>query len=209
MIEINPNDLARREVYKLLTGSIVPRPIAWVSTLSQEGLRNLAPFSYFTAVSANPPIVLFCPGTRGSDGNLKDTYHNVSATGEFVINFVNADNVEAMNITAVEAAPDVDEFERVGLSTLPSKTIAVPRVAEAPIHFECKVHQIVPAGDGYVVMGLVTYMHFSEAVFQEGNYIDPVALKPVGRLAGGSYAHIRDLFTLERPPSEIKPPTDN
>lgn len=205
MIEINPADLQRRDVYKLMTGSIVPRPIAWVSTLSQDGQRNIAPFSYFSAVSAAPPLLLFCPGTRSTDGGQKDTYQNVRDTGEFVVNIVNEETVQAMNITAVEAAPTVDEFELAGLTSLPSKTIHAPRVAQAPIHFECKVHDIVNAGDGHIVIGLITYMHFSEAVYQEGHYIDTQALRPVARLAGGNYAHITDIFKLDRPPSQIEP----
>lgn len=205
MIEINPADLEKRDVYKLMTGSIVPRPIAWVSTLSKDGVCNLAPFSYFTAVSANPPIVLFSVGTRSADQKPKDTYYNVRDTGEFVVNFVNEDTAVAMNITAVEVPADVDEFERAGLSALPSKTIAAPRVAESLIHFECKLHDIIPAGDSYVVMGLVTWMHFADEVYKTGHYIDADALRPVGRLAGGQYAHIKDLFTLQRPASEISP----
>lgn len=205
MIEINPDDLARRDIYKLMTGSIVPRPIAWVSTLSADGVRNLAPFSYFSAVSATPPLVLFCPGTRGTDSSKKDTYHNVQATGEFVINIVNEDTAAAMNLTAVEAPPDVDEFELAELTALPSQTIAVPRVAESPIHMECKLHQIIAAGEGHIVIGRVTRMHFAPGVYQEGHYINVEALRPVGRLAGGMYAYVKDFFQLKRPPSKLKP----
>ncbi|MDQ7027037.1 MAG: flavin reductase family protein [Anaerolineae bacterium] len=204
MKEINPADLERSQVYKLLTGSIVPRAIAWVSSMSADGTRNLAPFSYFTAVSANPPLVLFCPGTRGTDGGNKDTYHNVKATGEFVINFVNAANAEAMNITATELPAAVDEFEYAGLTPILSKHVNVPRVQESPIHFECKLHQIVDAGDGHIVIGEVLYMHFDEAVFKEGNYIDVAALQPIARLAGPNYAHLSDFFQLNRAPSEVK-----
>lgn len=205
MKEINPTDLERGQVYKLLTGSIVPRAIAWVSSISAEGTNNLAPFSYFTAVSANPPLVLFCSGTRGADGGEKDTYHNVKATGEFVINFVNAATAEAMNITATEVPAEVDEFERAGLTAIPSKHVNVPRVQESPIHFECKLHQIVDAGDGHIVIGEVVYMHFDEAVFKEGNYIDIEALQPIARLSGPNYARLSDFFQLNRAPSEVKP----
>jgi flavin reductase (DIM6/NTAB) family NADH-FMN oxidoreductase RutF len=202
--EINPADLERGQVYKLLTGSIVPRAIAWVSSVSADGTRNLAPFSYFTAVSANPPMVIFCPGTRGTDNGDKDTYHNVKATGEFVINFVNAANAEAMNITATEVPAEVDEFERAGLTPIPSKMVNVPRVQESPIHFECKLHQIVDAGDGHVVIGEVLYMHFDEAVFKAGNYIDVEALQPLARLAGPQYAYLHHVFEMKRLPPEIK-----
>ena len=201
MKEINPADLERSQVYKLLTGSIVPRAIAWVSSVSADGSRNLAPFSYFTAVSAEPPMIIFCPSKRGT--GEKDTYLNVKATGEFVVNFVNAANAEAMNITATEVPATVDEFERAGLTPIPSKLVNVPRVQESPIHFECKLHQIVDVGDGHVVIGEVIYMHFDESVFKEGNYIDVEALQPVARLAGPQYAHLHNFFEMKRLPSEI------
>lgn len=204
MITINPADLERGQVYKLLTGSIVPRAIAWVSSQAQDGTLNLAPFSYFTAVSANPPLILFCSGTRSADNGNKDTYNNVKTTGEFVVNFVNVANAEAMNITATEVPAHVDEFERAKLTPIPSEIVNVPRVAESPIHFECKLHQIVSAGDGHVVIGEVVYMHFREDVFQEGNYIDTEAYQPLARLAGANYGHISNIFQLQRPPSEIK-----
>ena len=122
----------------------------------------------------------------------------------FVINFVNAPNAEAMNITATELPADVNEFERANLSPLASKIISVPRVAQSSIHFECKLHEIVAAGDGNIIIGEVVYMHFQEGVYQAGNYINIEAYQPIARLAGKDYAHITDIFQLERPPSEIK-----
>ena len=204
MKEINPAELETRQVYKLMTGSVVPRPIAWVSTISADGTHNVAPFSYFTAVSAEPPLVLFCSGSRGGAYPEKDTYDNVKTTGEFVVNFVNVANAEAMNITATEVPPDVDEFERAGLTAIASTMINVPRVKESPIHFECKLHQIVDAGKGHIVIGEVVYMHFDEAIFKEGNYIDVAAYDPLARLSGAQYAGLSEIFALQRPPSEIK-----
>jgi len=203
MKTINPADLERSQVYKLITGSIIPRPIAWVSTVSEAGVPNLAPYSYFSAIGANPPLVLFCPGTRSVDGLRKDTYYNVKATGEFVVNFVNGATAAAMNITATEVAADVDEFQRAGLTPIASETINVPRVAESPIQFECKVYQIVDAGEGSVVIGEILRMHFADDIFQEGNYIDVEAYDPIARLAGPNYAHLGKFFSLQRPPSEI------
>jgi len=207
-MEINPNDFAPREVYKLLTGSIVPRPIAWVSTVDGDGIPNLAPYSFFTAVCAKPPTVMFCPGYRYSDDGQKDTYHNVQATGEFVVNFVNEATAEAMNITAVEAPPTVNEFERANLTAVPGKMVNVPRVQESPISFECKLNQIVTINDqvggGHIVIGTVVYMHFAEGILQEGNYVDLEVYQPIGRMMGGGYAHINDFFTMDRPPSEVK-----
>ncbi|GAB5493809.1 MAG: flavin reductase family protein [Phototrophicaceae bacterium] len=204
MITINPAELERKQVYKLLTGSIVPRAIAWVSSQAEDGTLNLAPFSYFTAVSAEPPLILFCSGTRSADGSTKDTYNNIKANGEFVINFVNAPNAEAMNITATELPADVDEFERANLISIASKIISVPRVAESPIHFECKLHEIVSAGDGHIIIGEVVYMHFQKGVYEDGDYINIEAYQPLARLSGANYAHITDIFQLQRPPSEIK-----
>jgi flavin reductase (DIM6/NTAB) family NADH-FMN oxidoreductase RutF len=206
-MEINPQDLKSREIYKLMTGSIVPRPIAWVSTVDTDGNPNLAPFSYFTAASDNPPTIIFCSGIRSADGEPKDTFNNIKATGEYVINFVNEATAEAMNITATEVPSDINEFERAGLTAVPSKMINVPYVQESPISFECKLSQIVTISDkpggGHIIIGEIIYMHFDDAVYQDGHYIDTEAYKPIGRLMGNKYAHIDDLFTLQRPPSEI------
>lgn len=207
-MEINPKDLQSNQVYKLMTGSIVPRPIAWVSTVDTEGNPNLAPFSYFTAASDTPPTIIFCSGIRSADGKPKDTYHNIKATGEYVINFVNEATAEAMNITATEVSADVNEFERAGLTAIASKMVTVPRVQESPISFECKLNQIVTISDkpggGHIIIGEIVYMHFDDGIYKEGHYIDIETYEPIGRLMGNQYAHINDLFTLKRPPSEIK-----
>jgi len=207
-VEINPKDIPSNQIYKLMTGSIVPRPIAWVSTVDSEGNPNLAPFSYFTAASDNPPTIIFCSGIRSADGQPKDTYLNIKATGEYVINFVNEATADAMNITATEVPADVNEFERADLTAIPSKLINVPRVQESPISFECKLSQVVTISDqpggGHIIIGEIVYMHFDDAVYKEGHYIDLEAYKPIGRLTGNQYAHINDIFSLHRPPSEIK-----
>jgi flavin reductase (DIM6/NTAB) family NADH-FMN oxidoreductase RutF len=204
MITIDPNNTDRKQVYKLMTGSIVPRAIAWVSSLNPDGQANLAPFSFFTAVSSEPPTILFCPSRRSTDEGEKDTYHNVLASGEFVVNFVTESTAEAMNITATEFPAEVNEFERAGLTPIPSVKVKAPRVLESPIHFECKLVQTLDIGDGHIVIGEVVYMHFSEMVYRTGHYIDTLALQPIGRLAGNNYSRINDLFQIVRPPSEIK-----
>lgn len=207
-MEINPQDLKPQDVYKLMSGSIVPRPIAWVSSQDSDGNLNLAPFSYFTAVCAKPPTVVFSSGYRYSDDGQKDTYHNVKATGEYVINFTNEATAEAMNITAVEVPADVDEFERANLTPAPSKMISVPRVKESPISFECKLNQIVTIneteGGGHLIIGTIVYMHFADGVFKEGNYVDIDTYNPIGRMMGGKYVHLNDFFSMQRPPSEVK-----
>lgn len=211
-MDINPSEHPPREVYKLLTAAIAPRPIAWVSTVNREGQPNLAPFSFFNAVCENPPTVLFCPSVRKVDGEPKDTYHNVRATGEFVINFVTEAVAEAMNLTAAEVPPEVNEFEQAGLTPQPSLLVKPPRVAESPIHFECKLRDIITIseepGGGYIIIGTVIHMHFDDSVYRAGNTIDYDVYDPIGRLTGAGYTRTRDRFDLLRPPSEIKPRTD-
>lgn len=207
-MEINPQDLSDRDTYKLMSGAIVPRPIAWVSTIDSEGTPNLAPFSFFNAVCSTPPTLLFCSSVRRGSGTQKDTYHNIKATGEFVVNFTNKATAEAMNITAVEAAPEVNEFERAGLTPAPSKIVRAPYVKESPISFECKLNQIVTINDqpggGNIIIGTVVYMHFADGVWKENNYVDTLAYQPIGRLAGTAYTHVDNIFDMIRPPAEVE-----
>lgn len=211
-MDIDPNDLPHREVYKLMTRAIVPRAIAWVSSVDANGQPNLAPFSFFTAVCSLPPTILFCTSVRNTDGGFKDTLHNIQATGEFVVNFVTEALAEQMNITATELPADVNEFERAGLTPGQSKVVNVPTVAESPIHFECKLNQVVTISDapggGSIVLGTIVHIHISETVYREGNKIDFSAYQPVGRLAGAGYTRVNDLFDMIRPAPEI-PKRDN
>jgi len=206
-LDINPSELPHNEVYKLMIGSIVPRPIAWVSTIDENGLPNLAPFSFFTAVCSKPPTVVFCPGVRGTDSGQKDTLHNIRTTGEFVINFVTEPLAEQMNITATELPAHVNEFERAGLTPQASLLVRPPRVAESPIHYECKLREIVVISDepggGNLVIGTVVHMHYDELVWREGNHIDLVAYQAIGRLAGAGYCRVNDFFDMKRLPPEI------
>jgi flavin reductase (DIM6/NTAB) family NADH-FMN oxidoreductase RutF len=198
---IDPLTLESREVYKLLIGSVVPRPIAWVATISPDGQPNLAPFSYFNIGCANPPTLLFCPDRRPS-GEKKDTLLNVEATEEFVIHVVDEATVKAMNVTSGTYPPGINEFEIAGLEAIPSVKVRPPRVAVAPIAFECRLFQIVPLGDGSsggeVVIGRVVLIHVRDDV-RVGTYIDLEALRPVARLAGDGYARVTDTFDLPRP----------
>ncbi len=206
-MEFDIATLEWRTAYKLLTGSILPRPIGWISSLDEQGRRNLAPFSFFNAVCSNPPHVLFCPSIRGTDGGYKDTLNNVRATGEFVANIVTEALAEAMNLTSTELPPEVDEFELAGLTPVPAVTIEAPRVAESPIHFECRVAQIIELGrelgGGSLVLGRVLHIHVADDVLFDGDKIDLAKLKPIGRLAGASYCRVTDLFDMPRPPSQL------
>ena len=206
-MEIAPDLLPRASIYKILIGSVVPRPIGWISTVDEAGNPNLAPFSFFTVVCAKPPTVLFCPMIRSTDENPKDTLNNVKATGEFVVNIVTEELAPAMIATSVEIASTVNEFELTGLETAPSVVVRPPRVAQSPIHFECKLTQIVEIGNnpggGSVVIGEIVHLHVDERVLFDEDKIDLAALKPIGRLAGSAYARVTDLFEIERPKSQI------
>ena len=201
---IHPDDLDNRGRYKLLIGSVLPRPIAWVSTMDAAGRLNLAPFSYFNAVCPTPFTLVFCPGVH-PDGRKKDTWSNIEAVPEFVINLTNEDTAEAMNLCATLLPAGRSEFDWAGVTPAPSETIRVPRVAEAPISFECKLHQIVVVSDqpggGAAVFGRVTCIHVRDDLLDDGR-IDTAALRPIGRLAGDAYTRVTDVFHMARVPME-------
>jgi flavin reductase (DIM6/NTAB) family NADH-FMN oxidoreductase RutF len=200
-MHIDPSAISTQDAYKILIGAVLPRPIAWVSSLSPEGVVNLAPFSFFNVVCANPPILSFAPMRRG-DGTTKDTLNNVTATGEFVVNIVSEANAEAVNASSKQLPPDESEFAATGLTALPSVVVAPPRVGESLIQFECNVHDIItvstePLG-GSLVLGRIVAMHIDDAVYQNGR-ISAEILKPIGRCAGQVFCRVTDTFELNRP----------
>lgn len=202
-MELNRQDTPLDSFYKVLISSIVPRPIAWVSTMSNEGQPNLAPYSFFNLVCKNPPTVLFCPGVRGTDGGLKDSYNNVVANGEFVINIVSEELAEAMNKSATEFPTSVSEFDEAGLTIANSVMVAPPRVAESPVSIECKVSEIIQVGNGdigsaWVVLGEAIYIHVADRVLLPKFRIDLDELRPIGRLSGPNYTRTSDRFKLFR-----------
>src|SRR5437867_1154929 len=199
---INSGEHDVRNIYKLMIGVIVPRPIAFVSSISPEGIRNLAPFSFFTGIRANPPTVLFCPMVRLSDGATKDTINNIEKTKEFVANVVSEEFADKMNICSTEFPPDVDEFEKSGLTPIPSDLVQPPRVKESHVQMECRLVQIVtistlPLG-GSIVIGGILRFHVDDALFDDFR-IDPDRLRPIGRMGGASYTRTTDRFDLIRP----------
>jgi flavin reductase (DIM6/NTAB) family NADH-FMN oxidoreductase RutF len=202
MLAFDPGNTATGDIYKLMVGSIVPRPIALVSSLDQGNVRNLAPFSYFTACSSNPPVVVFCPILRPAPLLAKDTLRNILATREFVVNIVSEEFVERMNATAAQVGPEVDEFELSGLTPIASELIKPPRVAESHVHMECRLLQVVQVSDqpggGTLVLGEVLRFHV-RAGLVENFRIDPDQLRAVGRMAGSTYVRTTDRFDLERP----------
>ena len=200
---IDPNKITQPENYKLLIGSILPRPIAFVSTLSEQGQANLAPFSFFTAICSKPPTICFCPARRASDDGKKDTLRNIEKTGEFVVNIVTEDIAVPMNDCATDFPPQIDEFEVSGLTPVPSEIVKPYRVKESPIQFECKLNQIVyvgpeAAGGGALVIGEVVLFHVDDRLLDQRLRIDTGALKPIGRLAGMEYTKLGERFTLVR-----------
>lgn len=197
---IDPDRLDITDRYKLLIGAIVPRPIAWVSTLSADGKPNLAPFSFFNGVSSNPLSLLFCPANK-PDGSDKDTLRNIEATREFVVNIVPRALAEKMSTTAEELPYGESEWDLAALPAAPSQKVKPARVAEAPVAFECRAEQVLrlnpgaPSG-GNIVIGRVLSIFAREGVVDAANRVDPDALDAIGRMAGLTYCSTRDRFDV-------------
>jgi flavin reductase (DIM6/NTAB) family NADH-FMN oxidoreductase RutF len=199
-MRIDPQTAPQQSIYKLLIGCVVPRPIAWVSSLSGGGIPNLAPFSFFMAVCNNPPTLAFSSGRRL--GDKKDTVRNIEHTRDFVVNLVDDALAEQMNLTSGEYPPEVDEFALTGLTAAPSVKVKSPRVAEAPINLECRLVQILPVGHGphSLVLGEIVQFHIRDDLYNPTTgRIDMYKLHPVGRLAGELYTHVHDIFEMKRP----------
>jgi flavin reductase (DIM6/NTAB) family NADH-FMN oxidoreductase RutF len=196
----DPDDLDGTGRYKLLIGLVVPRPIGWVGTLSPEGDRNLAPYSFFNVVSGTPPTVLFSPGRRA--GVPKDSLRNVLETGQFTINLVDEELAAAMNVTSGEYGPDTDEFDVADLASRPGNVVAAPLVEASPANLECVVTRSVDVGvppSNTVVFGNIVRVHV-RADLLDGTRVDPIGLRAVGRMAGSGYTRTVDgYFEMERP----------
>lgn len=207
-MNVNPSDLAHRELYDILISCVAPRPIAWVSTLSAAGQPNLAPFSFFNCVSAKPPLLAFSPSLRApqepdpAKGEPKDTLRNIRETAEFVVNVVTFDLMEPMNLTSGEYDASVNEFELAKLTPVSSKLVRAPRVGESPVSFECKLHQILEfsraPGGGALVIGEIVAIHIDDRHLKESR-LDRNSLDLIGRMGGIQYARTRDRVELPRP----------
>ena len=203
---LDPNEIPFQETHKLMIGSIIPRPIAFVSTQSNNGKNNVAPFSYFNGVCSKPPTIMFAPARRGWDGEEKDTLINIRDTEEFVVNIVSESFAEKMVMCATDFGSDVDEFEISGLTPTNSQKIKPPRVGEAKISFECKLNQIVEIGDGaagsgFVVIGTIVLFHIDDVIYDNGRILTD-KLEPLGRLAGNWYTRSTDTLIIDR---KVKP----
>ena len=219
-MDVIPSQLSHREIYHILISAVGPRPIAWVSSLSASGQPNLAPFSFFNAVCANPPLLAFAPAMRrpresaaesvgepagAPAGQPKDTLRNIRETGEFVINIVTYELAEAMNLTSGEYDASVNEFEVAKLESAPSNVVRPRRVAESPVSFECKLHQILdfnpgPEG-GSLVIGEIVSIHVDERHLKEGR-LDRDSLDLIGRMGGLQYTRTTQRFEMVRPKVE-------
>ena len=191
-------------MYKLLIGAIIPRPIAWVTSLCDNGNVNLAPFSFFNGVCSDPPTVsLSFSWNPVGDDHAKDTLYNIRARGEFVVHSVDERHAREMNLSAADFPREVSEMEWLGLKRETPVTGTTPRIEGAPIAFECSLMKEVSVGDGpgsaTLVLGRVEHMHVADHLIDASFHIDPVALNPVGRLAGSSYCRLGEVFSLERP----------
>jgi flavin reductase (DIM6/NTAB) family NADH-FMN oxidoreductase RutF len=193
------------ECYKLLISTVTPRPIAWVVSQNASGRLNAAPFSFFNAFSGDPPVIGIGIGSR-TPSTPKDTRVNIRETGQFVVNLVSEENAEAMNVTAIEFKPGVNELEKAGLTTVSSVRVRPPRIAESPVSMECELMQIVDLGpDNALVLGRVVAMHVRDDAVMDAakHYIDTPKLKLIARMHGrGWYARTSDLFLMPRIPLE-------
>jgi len=201
-MQLDPQALGERETYKLLIGCVVPRPIAWVSTVDQQGARNLAPFSFFNGVGSNPPALSISINYIENADGRKDTLRNIAATGEFVVNIVDEDLAQAMNATATNYPPEVDEFAVAGLTAAPSAIVRPPRVAESPVSMECRLFTLVPVGQGSgsstLVIGTIALFHLRDDLVDTRHHVDIRGLRPIARLAGSGYAYVHETFEMLR-----------
>lgn len=204
---LEPERLKSMDRYKLMIGTILPRPIAWVSTIDEAGNLNLAPFSFFTVGAMDPLTLIFCPQIHSDTLIKKDTLRNIEAIPEFVVNLTDEQTAQQMNRTATVLPYGQSEFEFAGLTPVPSESIRVPRVKEAPVAFECVLQRIViineGSGGGSAIFGEVKRIHIRDDIYVD-SYVRLEALKPIGRLAGSGYTRVTDTFNMERLP----PPSD-
>ena len=201
-MQLDPNEMQLRDIYTTMVGLITPRPIAWVSSMSRGGVANLAPYSFFNGVGANPPTIMFCPANQ-RDGSPKDTLANIQQTKEFVVNVVTEPDADAMNLTAANFTPDEDEFVMAGIQKADSIKIAAPRVANAAAAFECQLHSALEIGAGpagaNLVIGEIVCIYVRDDLINSAGDIVTDRLHTIGRMGGTQYARTRDRFDIARP----------
>jgi flavin reductase (DIM6/NTAB) family NADH-FMN oxidoreductase RutF len=197
---IIPGQISTKDLHQYIIASVAPRPIAFVSTLDENGIENLAPYSFFNAFSSNPPIVVFSSNRRVTDNSTKDTLHNVRVSGECVVNVVPYSIVRQMSLASVEFPSSVSEFTKTGLTPEPSETVRAPRVMESPVNMECKVKEIIPLGEqggaGHLIICEVTLIAVSESVIN-GDRLDPHKLDLMGRMGRNYYVRASGEAVME------------
>lgn len=195
-MQLSAASLGPDEAYRLLSGVVVPRPIAWITTVSLEGVVNLAPFSCFTFVSNRPPLIGVTIGRKV--GRRKDTGANIHAKREFVVNIGDATQMEQIHLSSTEHPPDVSEVDLLGLPTAPSVSIGCPRLADAPVAMECRLHRVIEFGalGSEFIVGEIVHFHFREGLYRDGK-VETAELRPVCRLGGPNYATLGPIVTLQ------------
>jgi flavin reductase (DIM6/NTAB) family NADH-FMN oxidoreductase RutF len=201
---IDGDRLDTETAYRLLVGCVVPRPVAWITSVNDQGLVNAAPFSSYNYVATSPPMLAVNIATRPGSGLTKDTARNIASSREFVVNVATEQDMDLMHKTAQEFGPEVSEPDALGIALLPGKHVRVPRIASSPVQMECKLDQIITLGRGVntLFIGEVVAFHLSDAVY-DGHRVDSVAMRPVARLGGPFYAGLGDIIhrpMLQRPP---------
>ncbi len=201
MLSLDPKELPIPKLHQILLGAIGPRPIAFASTIDENGNHNLSPFSFFNVFSANPPILIFSPARSGRTNETKDTYKNVKKVPEVVINIVTYDIVQQMSLSSSPYAPEVDEFVKAGFTSLESELVRPRRVAESPVQFECKVNQVIElgaeGGAGNLIICEVVKMHINEKVLDANGLIDQHKINLVARMGGNWYCHANEASMFE------------
>ena len=192
--EYDPNEMTGRGFYRLLTSVVLPRPIAWVSSVSADGVDNVAPHSFFNVAAANPPIIQF------SSIGEKDSLHNIEATGEFVVNFAGRAMLDEINASSAPYPPGISEFDAVGIERAASSRVNVPRVARAVVALECRLHSVLPLGDSRVVFGTIVCASVDDSVLVDGRP-DAELLQPLARLGGNEWSTLGEVIRLDRPKS--------
>ncbi len=199
-MDLDVKNLDEKDIYKLMISTIVPRPIAWISTVSKDGVYNIAPFSFYMGISSSPPLIAISIGKKDNE-NKKDTWKNIEETGDFVVNIVTYDLVEKMNITSYPYDEKINEFIEANLTPIKSDYIKSPRIKESPINIECKKFMIIEIADMGLIFGEILKYHIEDRLINEKGYVDSKKLQVVGRLGGADYCKISEdnIFNLVRP----------
>ncbi len=215
MLKITPGEIATKDLHQFILGAVAPRPIAFASTIDENGVANIAPYSFFNAFSSNPPILVFSSNRRVADNTTKDTLHNVELNQEVVINVVNYNTVRQMALASVSYPSEVSEFEKSGLTPVESDLVKPFRIKESPVQFECKVSEIIMLGEhggaGHLIICKVLRLHIDENVVDDRNRIDPHKIDLVGRLGRAHYVRASGaaIFDIYQSPNDIALGFDN